>query len=119
MLRIASRLTALETKKKNIQTPPALLLYETVEVKYMHSYALSSSIRRGHLIVSPEISFCCFILVKGRVANFLLATLNEGGVASGELLVNVSEALESGERLYFRHNMPGEAAVLHSNTKAN
>lgn len=85
----------------------------------MHSCALSSPIQRGHLIVSLEISFCCFILVKGRVANFLLATLNEGGVASGELLVNVSEALEFGERLYFRHNMPSKAAMLHSNAKAN
>jgi len=87
----------------------------------MHACALSSPIQRGHLIVSPEISFCCFILFKGRLANFLLATFNEGGVACGELLVNVSVALKSGERLYFRDNMPGETTMLHerSNTKAN
>lgn len=79
----------------------------------MHSCELYSPIQRGHLIVSPEISFCCFILFKGRVANFLLATLNESGVASGGLLVNVSEALKSGERVYFRHNMPSETTMFH------
>lgn len=79
----------------------------------MHSYALSSPIQRKHHIVSPKISFCCFILFKGRVANLLLATLNEGGVASRELLVDVCGALKSGERLCFRHNMLGETTVLH------
>lgn len=79
----------------------------------MHSCALSNPIQRGHLIVSPEISFCCFILFKERVANFLLAALNEGGVAAGELLVNVSVTLKSEERLYFRHNVPGETTMLH------
>lgn len=76
-------------------------------------YALSSPIQRGHLIVSPEISFCCFILFKGRLAIFLLAALNEGGVASGELLVNVSEALKAEGRLHFRHNTPGVNSMLH------
>lgn len=79
----------------------------------MHSCTLSSPIQRGHFIVNPEISFCCFILFKERVANFLLATLNEGGVASVKLLGNVYVALKSGERLYFRYNMPSEAIRLH------